>query len=97
MMEAQKGKKTLTIFREEKNPMQSGESHSEFIGFINDGNEDEDWEDVNMGWTSSSNTLKQIHLKFDNLDDAEAFAKKYYYDFIIKKKSYFDNFRKKNS
>ena len=87
--------------------MQSGESHSEFIGFINDGNEDEDWEDVNMGWTSSSNTLKQIHLKFDNLDDAEAFAKKYYYDFIvkkdmnnvkiIKKKSYFDNFRKKNS
>jgi hypothetical protein len=99
-------KKTLIVFKQEKNPMQSGESNNNLIGRIVDGNEYEDWEEINMGWTSSSNMLKQIHLKFENLEDAKDFAKKYDYDFVfkegidneksVKKKSYFDNFRKKN-
>ena len=100
-------KKTLTILQQEKNPMQSMESNNVFIGIITDKGEYIDYEDVNMGWAGSSNTLKQIHLNFDSLNDAEIFAKKYNYNLIvkettsneknIKKKSYFDNFRKKNS
>jgi hypothetical protein len=106
-MDEIQNQKTLIIFKKEKNPMQSSESHDEFIGFITDKTENNDWEDPNMGWTSSSNMLKQIHLKFGNLEDAKDFAKKYGYDFAlretqnitknVKKKSYFNNFRKKNS
>ena len=106
-MEILSNKKTLLVFRKEKNPMQSINSRDIFTGIVDDKNDYIDYEDVNMGWAGSSNTLKQIHLNFDNLDDAKIFAEKYDYNLIvkeakgdgkhIKKKSYFDNFRKKNS
>ncbi len=53
-----------------------------------------------MGWTSSSNTLVQLKLKFQTADDAALYAKQQGWDYqIVKpqeakitKKSYADNF-----
>lgn len=99
-------KKTLILFQEEKNPMQSAREEKKFSGVITDNHEYFDYDEINMGWTGSTNTIKQIKLKFHTLEDAKEFAKKYDYNLIIKKrdendkteeqkKSYFDNFRKK--
>jgi hypothetical protein len=54
-----------------------------------------------MGWTSAQDTLNQIKLRFDTLDEAKAYAEKRGLDYTIiepherrpKPKSYADNFR----
>jgi hypothetical protein len=54
-----------------------------------------------MGWTSAADTLNQVHLRFETLDEAIAFATKHDLDYTViephprsfKLKSYADNFR----
>jgi hypothetical protein len=54
-----------------------------------------------MGWTSAADTTNQIHLRFDTLEEARAFAEKHGLDYVVtapqtsveKPKSYADNFR----
>jgi hypothetical protein len=54
-----------------------------------------------MGWISAGDTLNQVHLRFDTLEEAQAFAKKHGLDYVViephepvfKPKSYADNFR----
>ncbi len=54
-----------------------------------------------MGWTSAADTLNQISLKFETLEEAVAYATKRGLDYIVaephqakfKPKSYADNFR----
>jgi ETC complex I subunit conserved region len=54
-----------------------------------------------MGWASAADTLNEVQLHFDTLDEARAFADKHGLDYAIiaphhaveKPKSYADNFR----
>jgi NADH dehydrogenase ubiquinone Fe-S protein 4 len=54
-----------------------------------------------MGWSSAADTLNQVRLRFDTLDEAKAFAAKLGLDYTViepherspKQKSYADNFR----
>jgi hypothetical protein len=54
-----------------------------------------------MGWTSAEDTLNEVRLHFDTLQQAVAFAKKNALDYAViptqesteKPKSYADNFR----
>jgi hypothetical protein len=54
-----------------------------------------------MGWISARDTLNQVRLRFDTLEEAAAFATKKGLDYIViepqarspKVKSYADNFR----
>ena len=54
-----------------------------------------------MGWSSALDTLNQVQLRFDSLDEALAFAKAHGLDYTLiepqarapKAKSYADNFR----
>jgi hypothetical protein len=54
-----------------------------------------------MGWTSAGDTLNQIRLRFDTLEEAKAFAEKEGLDYVVvepqprafKAKAYADNFR----
>jgi hypothetical protein len=54
-----------------------------------------------MGWSSAHDTLNEIHLQFDTLAEAVAFADKHGLDYSViephsrrpKAKSYADNFR----
>jgi hypothetical protein len=54
-----------------------------------------------MGWTSAADTLNQVHLSFDTLDEATAFAERQGFNYTViqphpisdKPKSYADNFR----
>jgi hypothetical protein len=54
-----------------------------------------------MGWTSAGDTLNQVQLRFDSLEEAVAFATKNGLDYVViepqarvfKPKAYADNFR----
>jgi hypothetical protein len=54
-----------------------------------------------MGWTTAADTLNQISLRFDTLDEAVEYAQKHGLDYTVaephkpkfKPKSYADNFR----
>jgi ETC complex I subunit conserved region len=54
-----------------------------------------------MGWASAEDTLNEVRLRFDTLDEARAFADKHGVDYTVltphrpieKPKSYADNFR----
>jgi hypothetical protein len=54
-----------------------------------------------MGWTSAADTLNQVQLRFDTLDEAIAFAGKHGLQYAViepherslKAKAYADNFR----
>jgi hypothetical protein len=54
-----------------------------------------------MGWASAQDTLNEIHLHFDTLAEAVAFATRHKFDYTVvephertpKPKSYADNFR----
>jgi hypothetical protein len=54
-----------------------------------------------MGWASAEDTLNEVRLHFDTLDEARAFAEREGIDFVIiapqravgRPKSYADNFR----
>ncbi len=88
------------IYQPPKNAMQSGRANSET------------WvlelerlapmtHDPLMGWVSSADTSRQLRLRFDSQDAAEAFAKKKGYEAVIalprerrvKPKAYADNFK----
>ena len=54
-----------------------------------------------MGWSSAADTLNEVRLRFETLDEAVAFAKKNGMDYSViepqdfkfRPKSYADNFR----
>jgi hypothetical protein len=54
-----------------------------------------------MGWASAADTLNEVRLRFDTLDEAVAFAGEHGLDYTViephprtaKQKSYADNFR----
>ena len=54
-----------------------------------------------MGWTQSGDTMNQIRIPFDTLEEAEGFAKRNHLDFIISEsqqrrirpRNYGDNFK----
>jgi hypothetical protein len=54
-----------------------------------------------MGWSSAADTLNQVRLRFDTLEEAERFAKERGIDYVViepqqrtpKSKSYAENFR----
>jgi hypothetical protein len=54
-----------------------------------------------MGWTSASDTLNQVHLRFDTLEEAVTFARRHGLKYTVipprersfKPKSYAENFR----
>jgi hypothetical protein len=54
-----------------------------------------------MGWISAGDTLNQINLRFDSLEEARSFAEKNGLDYVViepnkrvfKPKAYADNFR----
>jgi hypothetical protein len=54
-----------------------------------------------MGWSSAKDTLNEVQLRFDTLDEAVGFAKKHGLEYTLietqtrtpKAKSYADNFR----
>jgi hypothetical protein len=54
-----------------------------------------------MGWISAGDTLNQVHLSFDTLEEAVAYAQKRGLDYVVapphqrlfKPKAYADNFR----
>ncbi|MCX8500178.1 MAG: ETC complex I subunit [Alphaproteobacteria bacterium] len=66
--------KTVQIFRRPKNAMQSGRAQTaEYC--LNFDPTPPPVSDPLMGWTSSSDTRSQIHLKFKSLEDALNYAK----------------------
>ena len=97
----------LLLEAKEKNPMQSGEAREgTLLGTIREEafteNSDLYIEPI-MGWIGSNNTLKQIKVEFDCLQNAEMYAKENNLKLVIKKdsryvepmkrKSYTDNFK----
>jgi hypothetical protein len=54
-----------------------------------------------MGWSSAGDTLNQVHLRFETLEEAVAFAQKSGFDYTViqthqrrfRPKSYAENFR----
>lgn len=56
-----------------------------------------------MGWPSSSDTLAQVKLKFDSIEEAIAYAEKRGWDYtiqesqekVVKPRTYLDNFKYK--
>ena len=54
-----------------------------------------------MGWSSAADTLNQVRLRFDTLEEAERFARERGIDYVViepqqrtpKAKSYAENFR----
>lgn len=60
------------IYSPSKNPLQSGRGKLGVWYLEFDGNNQS--KDPLMGWTSSSNTLSQVKLKFDNKEEAIAYA-----------------------
>ncbi len=97
--------KILVLFKEQRNPMQSTTVDKDcWIGILFDdksSDTDDKYDDI-MGWFGSTNMLKQVKLNFNNLNDAEIYAKKYKYKIFIKndeevskktiKKSYLEKF-----
>jgi hypothetical protein len=88
------------IFRPEKTAMQSGSRHGRHWVL--------EYEPVTprlpdplMGWASAGDTLNEVRLKFDSLENAVAYAqrRRIEYEIIapeerqVKPKSYADNFR----
>lgn len=92
----------VRIFKPAKNAMQSGQANTKrwILQFEPTARRTVD---RLMGWTSSSDTLQQVQLGFDNADDAIAYAKRngLSYRVVAPKqrklriKAYADNFRHK--
>jgi ETC complex I subunit conserved region len=88
------------IYRPAKTAMQSGRALTrEWVLEFEQGSQRRP--DPLMGWSSAQDTLNQIKLRFDTLDEAKAYAEKHDLDYAIvepqerrlKPKSYADNFR----
>jgi len=88
------------IYRPTKTAMQSGRANTKkwLLEFEPASRRDPD---PLMGWSSAQDTLNEVQLRFDTLDEAVAFAKKHGLDYTLiephartlKSKSYADNFR----
>jgi hypothetical protein len=88
------------IYRPSKTAMQSGrgQTHKWVLEFEPASRRDPD---PLMGWSSAQDTLNEVHLRFDTLEEAVAFAEKHGLQYAIiaphrrrpKVKSYADNFR----
>ena len=88
------------IYRPTKTAMQSGRAKTKkwVLEFEPASRRDPD---PLMGWSSAEDTLNQVRLRFDTLDEAIAFANKHGLEYTLiepqartpKAKSYADNFR----
>ena len=88
------------IYRPAKSAMQSGraKTHKWILEYEPASRRDPD---PLMGWSSARDTLNELQLRFDTLEEALAYAKKYNLEFTViepqartpKAKSYADNFR----
>jgi NADH dehydrogenase ubiquinone Fe-S protein 4 len=88
------------IYRPAKNAMQSGRGRTRrwVLEYEPASRRDPD---PLMGWSSARDTLNEVQLRFDTLEEALAYAKKYNLDYTViqphartpKAKSYADNFR----
>ena len=88
------------IYRPAKNAMQSGRRGTRkwVLEYEPASRRDPD---PLMGWSSAADTLNEVRLRFDTLEQAVAFAKKHGLDYALiephtptpKAKSYADNFR----
>jgi hypothetical protein len=91
---------TARIYRPAPNAMQSGKGKSQQWMLVFEPATARDIDPL-MGYTSSADTLQQIKLSFDTLDEAEAYAQRngiaYHVqpaqDATPKRVSYTDNFR----
>ena len=88
------------IYKPSRSAMQSGKGKSQEWVFEFE-QATERVADPLMGWTSSDDTSTQVKLKFDSLEEAEAYAKRKGIAYTvqaeapvkIQKKSYSDNFK----
>jgi hypothetical protein len=98
----EKGKKMALarIYRPAKTAMQSGRAKTRrWVLEYEPASRREP--DPLMGWSSAQDTLNEVQLRFDTLEEALAFAKKHGLDYTLiapqlrtpKAKSYADNFR----
>ncbi len=91
---------TARIYKPSKNAMQSGQGRTkEWLLEYEPASPREI--DPLMGWTSSSDTQSQVHLRFESKEDAIAYATRHGIPFSVqetqprklRKKSYADNFK----
>jgi ETC complex I subunit conserved region len=88
------------IFRPTKSAMQSGRAHTRKWVLEYEPMTRREPEPL-MGWTSAEDTLNEVQLRFDTMEEAVAFATKNALDYTVitpqdtteKPKSYADNFR----
>jgi len=90
----------VRIYRPAKTAMQSGKAMTRrWLLEYEPGSPREP--DPLMGWASARDTLNEVRLRFDTLEEAIAFATKHGLDYVVcpphesrfKPKSYADNFR----
>jgi len=87
------------IYRPAKSAMQSGRAQRKWVLEYEPATRRDP--DPLMGWSSALDTLNQVQLRFDTLDEALAFARKHSLEYTLiephartaKAKSYADNFR----
>jgi len=87
------------IYRPAKSAMQSGRAQRKWTLEYEPASRRDP--DPLMGWSSAQDTLNQVQLRFDTLDEALAFAGKHGLEYTLivehartpKAKSYADNFR----
>jgi hypothetical protein len=91
---------TARIFRPAKTAMQSGRAGTRRWVLEYEPTTPRE-PDPLMGWASAGDTLNQVRLKFETLDEAKQFAEKKGLDYVVvepqkrtfKPKNYADNFR----
>ncbi len=89
------------ILRPAKNAMQSGGKATTKKWLLEYEQATARAPDPLMGWSSARDTLNQVKLRFETLDEAKAFADKHGFDYtveephepVFKPKSYAENFR----
>ncbi|WP_138379849.1 ETC complex I subunit [Luteithermobacter gelatinilyticus] len=90
---------TARIYQPARNAMQSGKKGTG-MWVLEFDPEQHRYHDPLMGWTGSGDVKSQIQLKFDTMEDAVAYAKRYNIDYVLlpphrpkpRIKSYADSF-----
>lgn len=91
---------TARIYRPAPNAMQSGRGNSRQWLLVHEASSAKQIEPL-MGYTSSTDTRQQLKLRFDSLEEAEAYAQRNGIAYIVqpdhvptpKRNHYADNFR----